>query len=388
MESRVRRTTLAGSFVLMVLAMPARAEDPPSNQQLYDLYQEQQEQIDATADRVDEHGGESWASRTDLGGYAELHFNFLAGSGGGAKNKSEADFHRFVIELEHSFNDKIRFFSEIEIEHSLAGDGKPGEVELEQAFVQFDLPHETTANAGLFLMPVGIINPTHEPPTFYGVERNLIETEIIPTTWWEGGVLLSHRWDRGLTTDLAVHTALQTRYEESDDPFDIRAGRQKVAEANASDVAITGRAVYRGYPGLELAASVMWTEDIAAGGENTPATLFEAHVVYEKGRFGLRALYARWDLFSDAAEDLGKDEQYGFYVEPSYKMIDWLGVFGRYNQYNTSAGNAGGTMRQYDVGFNFWPHEQVVLKVDGQFQRNDGGAPELDGVNLGIGLSF
>ncbi|MCP5044140.1 MAG: porin, partial [bacterium] len=376
----------AAVITLVAFAAPARAEDPPSNQELYDLYKKQQEQIDATADAVDLDEGEGWSSRTTLGGYGELHFNFLEGSDG-AENESQADFHRFVLFVGHEFSDKIRFFSELELEHALAGDGKPGEIELEQAFVQFDLDHELTANAGLFLVPVGILNETHEPPTFYGVERNPVEKNIIPATWWEGGGMLSRRWEGGFTTDVAVHTALQTGRGD-DDPFDIRDGRQKVAEANASDVAVTGRVVYRGRPGLEVGVTAQWTEDLLMTGENTPATLVEAHVVYEKGPFGLRALYARWDLFSDAAEDLGADEQYGFYVEPSYKITDCVGVFGRYNQYNTRAGNSGGTMRQYDVGFNFWPHQQLVLKVDGQFQRNDNGAAELDGVNFGLGFNF
>ena len=37
---------------------------------------------------------------------------------------------------------------------------------------------------GVFLIPVGILNETHEPPTFYGVERS-VEKNIIPTTWWK-----------------------------------------------------------------------------------------------------------------------------------------------------------------------------------------------------------
>ena len=199
--------------------------------------------------------------------------------------------------------------------------------------------------------------------------------------------MLSRKFGNGISTDLAVTTGLQTG-RPGDDAFVIRDGRQKVAKANASDVAITGRVVYRGRPGLELGASVQWSEDVLATGENTPATLFETHIIYERGPFGLRALYARWDLHSDAAEDVGKDEQYGFYVEPSYRICEQLGVFARYNQYNTTAGNSGGTMRQYDVGLNYWPHENVVLKLDGQFQRNGNGAPELDGVNLGLGFQF
>lgn len=378
--------------VAVVVAAPAFAENPPSNQELYDLYRAQQEQIDATADAVGDakrEGIGAWFDKTRLGGYGELHLNFLDGSSGVA-NKSEVDFHRFVLFIGHEFSDKIRFFSEIELEHAFSGEGKPGEVELEQAFIEFDLPRDLSATAGLFLVPVGILNETHEPPTFYGVERNPVEKNIIPSTWWEGGGMLSRKFDNGISTDVAVTTGLQTGRgtgEKAND-FVIRDGRQKVAKANASDVAITGRVVYRGRPGLELGASVQWSEDVLATGKNTPATLFETHIIYERGPFGLRALYARWDLHSDAAEDVGKDQQYGFYVEPSYRICKQLGVFARYNQYNTTAGNSGGTMRQYDVGLNFWPHENVVLKLDGQFQRNDNGAPELDGVNLGLGFQF
>ena len=39
----------------------------------------------------------------------------------------------------------------------------------------------------------------HEPPVFYGVERNDVETRIIPSTWREGG--FGFRWatDNGIT---------------------------------------------------------------------------------------------------------------------------------------------------------------------------------------------
>lgn len=369
----------------LVFAVPAFAEDPPTNEELFEMYKQQQEQINATADAVESgnDAGGGWFEKTSLGGYGELHFNWLEGSDG-AENKSQADFHRFVLFINHEFSDKIHFYSEVELEHALAGDDKPGEVELEQAFLQFDIAENKTLNTGLFLVPVGILNETHEPPTFYGVERNPIENKIIPSTWWEAGASLNKRFDHGISADLAVHTGLQT-----DDTFSIRGGRQKVAEAVANDVAITGRLVYRGLPGLEVAATVQWHEDVASEPvENTDAILFETHIVYTRGPFGLRALYARWDLDSDAAEDIGADEQYGFYVEPSFKLCEEAGVFYRYNQFNTNAGNSGGTMRQHDVGVNYWPHPQVVFKVDGQFQANDNGSPELDGVNVGMGFNF
>ena len=42
--------------------------------------------------------------------------------------------------------------------------------------------------AGMVLVPVGIINERHEPPTFHGVERTFVDTVIVPTTWRDTGV--------------------------------------------------------------------------------------------------------------------------------------------------------------------------------------------------------
>ncbi len=70
------------------------------------------------------------ADGVQIHGYGELHYNNLSGKGGAA-DKDKIDFHRFVLFFGYDFNDRIRFNSEFELEHSLAGDGKPGEVELE-----------------------------------------------------------------------------------------------------------------------------------------------------------------------------------------------------------------------------------------------------------------
>ena len=42
--------------------------------------------------------------------------------------------------------------------------------------------------AGMVLVPVGIVNERHEPPTFHGVERTFVDTVIVPTTWRDTGV--------------------------------------------------------------------------------------------------------------------------------------------------------------------------------------------------------
>ena len=80
-----------------------------------------------------------------------------------------------------------------------------GEIELEQAYVEYDLTENHHAKAGVFLLPVGILNETHEPPTFYGVERNPVESNIIPTTWWAGGIAANGEIAPGWSYDIGVH---------------------------------------------------------------------------------------------------------------------------------------------------------------------------------------
>jgi hypothetical protein len=165
---------------------------------------------------------------------------------------------RFVLFFGHEFNDKTRFYSEFELEHSLVGDtggGTPGEVELEQAFIEFDLRAGLHAKAGLFLLPIGILNETHEPPSFYGVERNDVESIIVPSTWWEAGAAINGRWGSDWNWDLALTSGLQMPTTGSN-AFRVRSGRQKVAKAVASDVAITGRLRYIGIAGLQAALTV------------------------------------------------------------------------------------------------------------------------------------
>ncbi len=340
--------------------------------------------IETLADQRGSGNGAAWYERTSLGGYGEMHVQL--GSDG------EIDFHRWVLFVGHEFSDSIRMFSEVELEHSLAGDGKPGEVELEQAYVEFDLDAANRAKVGLFLLPIGLLNETHEPATFYGVERNNVEKNIIPTTWWEGGVGLTHVTDSGWSFDGALHSGLSTPVTGGK-AFNIRSGRQKVAEASFESGAATMRARYTGIPGLDLAVSAQFQQDLAQGTltEAIDATLVTAHADWRVGGFGLRALYAQWTLGGTAPALLGADEQNGFYIEPSYRFATErgdVGFFGRYSQYDLAAGdNTASADEYFDLGVNYWPIAAVVLKADVQFSRPASGAND-ETVSLGVGYHF
>ncbi|MGD8358800.1 MAG: porin [Lysobacterales bacterium] len=326
-------------------------------------------------------------SANHIGGYGELHVNMLDDQRSDAENNM-LDFHRFVLFFGHRFSDRLRFASELEIEHAVSGGDEPGEVELEQAYVEYDWANRHSFKAGLFLLPVGILNETHEPPTFYGVERNPVESQIIPSTWWEGGLAFTGAFGDGFRYDFAVHSGLNTGAEDN---YAVRAGRQHGAKARFDSTAWTGRVRWLGVPGLELSASVQYQEDMTQGSDPLAggAWLYSGHLAWRYGGFGLRALYARWSLDGVGPESVGADRQDGWYVEPSWRFNDAWGVFARYSQWDNQAGSSSDTgYAQTNVGVNYWLHPQVVFKFDYQVQDAPEGTAEWDGWNLGVGYQF
>jgi hypothetical protein len=320
---------------------------------------------------------------TRIGAYGELHYNNL-------DSKDEIDLHRFVLFFGHRFSERVSFFSELEVEHAQAGEGKNGgEVALEQAYLNFDLNDRHALKAGVILVPVGILNEVHEPPTFYGVERNPVETNIIPTTWREAGVGLSGSLGAGLRYDLLLSSGLKVATTGSG-AYSIRGGRQSGRLADASDGALTARLKWTGWPGVELAAAAQYQSDITQGagaaGTSSEALLTEVHAVIGRGPFGLRAVYANWNLDGSGPAALGRDRQVGYYVEPSFRLSPTLGLFARYNLWDTEAGSAADSKKkQTEAGVNYWVNENVVVKFDVMDQS---GAANDKGFNVGVGFMF
>jgi hypothetical protein len=349
--------------------------------------------VEAVAEYVESGSIQQPAARkTTIGGYGELHYNNL-NADDPSKDVKALDFHRFVLFFGHQFNDKTRFYSELEVEHAFIADSggdTPGEVEVEQAFVEFDLRPGLHSKLGLFLVPVGILNETHEPPTFYGVERNDVENIIVPSTWWEGGAGLNGRWGSSWAWDLAFTSGLRMPTTGSN-AFRVRSGRQKVGNALANDGAITGRLRYLGIAGLQAAVTVQYQFDpsqIANDGLDD-GTLVEAHIDYQRAGFGLRALYARWDFSGDAVEAADADRQAGWYIEPSYRFNQHIGIYTRYEQ--VEAARDRDNFDQWELGLNWWPHENVVIKLDYRDRSHDLASQsgrDFTGIDLGVGYMF
>ena len=348
-------------------------------------------------------------ANVSIGGYGEVHYNNYKADDSSSTSFSntnlgnsddefdEFDIHRFVLFFGYQFTENLRFYSEIEIEHGgVENDGDPldGELEIEQAFVEWDFADNSSILAGVFLLPVGIMNETHEPDTFYGVERNNVEAIITPATWWAVGSKLTHRFDNGFMLEGAIHSGLRIPTMGSS-AFRVRSGRQKASRADGSHLAYTGAATYTGIQGLEVGATIQLQDDASqeSGDGLDDGLLWAGHIAYD-GRIGnvgagLRAYYAEWDFDGDAVEAADDDKQKGWYIEPSIRPFENIGFFYRYE--DVEGARDRDEFTQWNLGFNYWLHENVVLKADYQDREHDVDSEEIrdfDGYNIGVGWSF
>ena len=166
---------------------------------------------------------------TTIGGYGEVHYTNATGP----DTPGEVNVKRFVVFLAHSFNERVAFRSELEVEDTKVEGGEAGgEVALEQVYLDYRFSPAFTLRAGLVLPPIGIINETHEPPTFNGVERPLFDQDVIPTTWRDIGVGAVGTLSEASGLSYRVYLLNGLRAEGFTADQGIRGGRQEGKEAS------------------------------------------------------------------------------------------------------------------------------------------------------------
>jgi hypothetical protein len=346
-----------------------------------------------------------------------------------------ANLTRNVLFLGHKFNDKIYFFSEMELENAKVTNGNPtGEISMEQLFLKFNLNRDIYLQAGLFIPRIGIVNENHLPTTFNGNDRPFVETFLIPSTWREIGVGIygNLRAVPGLNYSFAVMNGLNSSTFVNGSG--IREGRQEGSNATASNLAITGSLLYylkdwrlqaSAYYGgsAGLVKRVADSLQINSGLFGTPVGLFEANAQYNKNGISFRALATMVNI-ADAFEinrayaNNTPSMMLGYYAELGYdlyQLIDphahksfTLFVRQEFMDLNyripVNGIKNGVNVKNYTVfGFTLRPVSGVVVKADYVLRKTDNRNEDLivtpfpqqlpyytsNGFfNLGIGYSF
>ena len=347
---------------------------------------------------------------TNVVGYGEMAYSKFRESG-----NAIADLTRFVFGFNHRFDERLTFHSEVEIEHAVVSADDHGEVEVEQAWVNYKLNDGVNFKGGLFLIPIGILNETHEPPTYYGVMRNQVETRIIPTTWRELGVGTHGIFGEGFRYDVGVTTSFDSG-KLDDSLTGIRSAHQEGQEANARNLAVYGALNYR-LPGLLIGGGV-FSGDTGQNGASNPAlqgvaarfTIWDIHAQYRIAGLDLQGLYTAGTLgdadkvtaalfAADPATAFAAPKSMkGWYAQAAYHVYKKgnfdVAPFVRYERIDIRQAEdpANGLLqdprnneRIKTVGVNFWVHPQVVLKADVQRYETD---KTQDAYRLGLGFMF
>ena len=352
-----------------------------------------------------------------IGGYGQIDYNRTINDD--LNYNAKLDVHRLVTFLGYNFNDKTSFVSELEFEHVV-------EVYVEQAFLSHIIRDNFSINAGLMLIPMGIQNLYHEPPTFNGVERTNVDKYIVPTTWREMGASVNGRiMDNTLSYELMLVNGFNGYDGEGvfSGNKGLRSGRQKGAESYMTAPDFASRFSYVGIPNLNLGLSTYFgeSESTAYNGldlsdknavSSADSTIIGINMMgidgrYQKGALQLRGQYIVADLSNTnqyntfTGKDLGS-KMLGYYAEAGYNLLseketkNELIAFARYENYNTHKEVEEGGISinsNYDrkdviIGLGLKLAKGAMFKIDYQIQSNGNSNPRTDQINIGTAVWF
>jgi hypothetical protein len=355
--------------------------------------------------------GNDTENRLSFHGYGELHYNNprTGSSVPVGSDHAAMDFHRMVWGLSYQYNDRISLHTEVDFEHAAK------EMELEYAYLDFLIYPSLNVRAGAMLMPVGPLNEFHEPPLFYSVERPYVETNIIPTTWQEGGAGLFGSVLPGLKYRIYVVSGLNANGFTS--ATGIRGGRGKVsggtsAPRTGEKLAYVGRLEYVGLPGLSLGTSLYrggTNQEKEGTLDSTAVAIIEGDVRYRVAGLDLRGAYVQVNV--KGADKISTDptvnqtignEMVGWYLEGAYDFLRLVApdlnqatvIFVRYEEFDTHhkvpsgfTKNRRNDRQVVTTGLAYYPHPDIAFKGDVE-NWEDGTDDKGTRFNLGVAYQF
>ncbi|MBV5313275.1 MAG: hypothetical protein JZU47_08270 [Prolixibacteraceae bacterium] len=365
----------------------------------------------------------SSGSKLTIGGYGEVHYHQPLSSE--IRQNGELDVHRMVMLFGYKFSDRTQFVTELEFEHV-------SEVYVEQAFLQHKINKSINFRGGLLLIPMGIVNEYHEPTTFNGVERPLIDNKISPTTWREIGFGLSGTIQ---PASLKYQVYLVNGFNGYDGTAKLngkgglRGGRQKGAASFISAPNYTGKVEYYGIKGLNVGLSGYFGDTqsklyngIAKDNETALAKADSSVVGISMmgidARYTLKGLQLRGQLYSVSLSNTDRYNRFtgknkttpndlgslmtGYYVEAGYnvfrhfeKIKTELIPFVRLEGYDTHAEVPSNITRNKTYknavitsGLTLKLARGAVLKTDMQWVKPEGADSYSKVFSAGLGVMF
>ena len=322
---------------------------------------------------------------TSLGGYGEMHFDMEANDGDG-----KLDFHRFIFYIKHQFSSQWSMMSEVEIEHNMVGSEaslgyKGGYVAMEQAHLNY-WNGTWGFKGGVLLVPAGITNEYHEPPTFMSVERPEYSKYIIPTTWFDNGFAFY-----GKMGDFHLNATVTGDLDGDGISNGIRSARKKGYYSTASNWTKTFQGSWTGMAGLKVGGSITMNDAPRDDDENgnpvdpVGVTLTEFNATYTANNIYARMEYG---MIGYTNNPDGIESSSGYYLDLGYDIGSLVGFSNESNLYlwmRTSTYNRDDNADAKEIllfGAMYKPMNNISFKFEA------GTAGDDDVMRLGLGYMF
>ena len=360
--------------------------------------------------------------KLSIGGYGQMDYNQPLDNE--FRKNGVLDVHRLVLLFGYKFNERTNFITEIEFEHV-------NEAYVEQAFLNYKINKWLNFRGGLMLIPMGITNEYHEPTTFNGVNRPMVDTKIIPTTWRELGAGFAGSFNEISLKYQAYIVNGFNGYNGSaqvngNDAF--RKARQKGIKSYISSPNFTTKIEYYGIRSLNIGGSLYVgntqstlyngiSRSDEALGSKADSSVIKMTMTAIDAKYNHKGIQLKGQLVyaslnnTEAYNSFAKNgntnkgignAMMGYYIELGYNVFQptemeesELIPFIRYEKYNTQQKTDAVTIKNdsYDntlivtgLGWKITPG--TIVKADVEFSKNASSDKYAKTLNLGIGVWF
>lgn len=345
-----------------------------------------------------------------VGGYMDIEFeNFQ-------KTTSTFDQHRFVINIGAELGERLRFYSEYEIEHGGTDAQGVGESKIEQAWVDFLAWKPLNFRAGELLVPFGRFNMYHDSDLQDLVERPLMARRVIPATWTESGAGFHGEFNPRLGSYEDLNIGYEAYFINglnsgvSDSGF--RSARGSIETDNNNNKAIVSRWVLSPSIGHELGLSgyagdfTSEDDNILGGGVDFLTTWGPLEVLGDYAMFSVGDPTNERGVVTDTADNLRGgylQANYHFWFDalsdtvlgrsfenPTFTLVgrfDWADL----DDDSDTATSKDNQEHRWTLGLNYRPVESWVFKLE--YQNNTTSKESLErgdneGFLAGVAMGF
>lgn len=323
-------------------------------------------------------------------------------------SNSAFDATRVELLIDANIGERLHAGTEIEFERTAITSGGPraGEVEVEQAWLQYDVNQAFNPRAGVILVPFGKYNLEHFDIKRDLTDRPLVMRRVVPATWADAGIGATGKFLLG-NSRIDYQAYLVNGLTDIISDNGLRDGRSSFGEDNNDNQAFVGRLAYVSDV-LEFGLSSYYGKY----NDEKSITGVDLNWEYRHGDLELIGEYAYFDLEEGVNADGVAVPGFlkGGYIQlnhhfwadflnqtvlgRSFSSPTFTGVI-RYDRVeNDDDGDIGignNEEQRWTIGLNYRPVESFAVKCEYQFNRSRNEALERgdkDGVLCSVTAAF